>query len=259
MLPVAAYDEISEEKLMAILVRSDADIRADVIDEIDDDPAVTVNDIAVIVEGGIVTLTGVADSYGTRRAAENAAWWVCGVRDVVNQIVVDPTLLGVPTDAELAADVQKRLEHNFLLPKDRIRVSVHDGVVTLAGSVDWHLQREAARESAAGAKGVRDINDEIEIDRSRAEPGQIQASIKKALIRRAQVDAGDIHVAVDGGHVTLSGTARSAAERQDAVDAAWRVRGVTQVNDNITIEPFLKGFGPSAGRPQVLPAHGGKR
>jgi hypothetical protein len=125
MLPVAAYDEISEEKLMAILVRSDADIRADVIDEIDDDPAVTVNDIAVIVEGGIVTLTGVADSYGTRRAAENAVWWVCGVRDVVNQIVVDPTLLGVPTDAELAADVQKRLEHNFLLPKDRIRVSVH--------------------------------------------------------------------------------------------------------------------------------------
>src|SRR5579871_2874617 len=92
--------------------RSDADIREDVREEIEYDPVVTVHDIAVVVEDGTVTLAGVADSYGTRRAAEDAAWRIRGVRQVVNRILVDPGLLGVPTDAEIAADVRQRLEHN---------------------------------------------------------------------------------------------------------------------------------------------------
>jgi hypothetical protein len=36
------------------------------------------------------------------------------VRSVLNRIVVNRALLGVPTDAEIEADVQNRLEHNFL-------------------------------------------------------------------------------------------------------------------------------------------------
>jgi osmotically-inducible protein OsmY len=45
-------------------------------------------------------------------------------------------------------------------------------------------------------------------------------------------------VIVDGGHVTLAGEARSFAERQAAEDAAWRARGVTDVTDNIAIQPY---------------------
>jgi len=223
---------------MATMVRGDAEIRSDVMDEIAYDPAVTVHDIAVIVEDGLVTLTGTADSYGTRQAAVDAAWRISGVRDVINTIVVDPTLLGVPTDDEIAADVRERLEKDFLVPKGRITVEVHDGVVTLAGTVDWHFQREAVREEAEDAKGVRDVNNEIEIDRSHASPQQIQSSIQKALTRSAQVNASNIQVAVDEGHVTLSGTARSFAEQQEAENAAWRARGVTDVTDRIVIQPF---------------------
>jgi osmotically-inducible protein OsmY len=52
------------------------------------------------------------------------------------------------------------------------------------------------------------------------------------------VEAGNIQVFVDGGHVTLSGKARSFAERQAAEEAAWRARGVTNVTDNIAIRPY---------------------
>jgi osmotically-inducible protein OsmY len=220
------------------MLRQDAEIRADVMEEIAYDPVVTVHDIAVIVEDGLVTLTGTADSYATRQASEDAARRVSGVRDVINEIVVDPTLLGVPTDEEIAADVRERLQKDFLVPKDRITVSVHDGVVTLAGTLSWHFQREAAREEAAEAKGVRDVNNEIEIDRSFASPQEIQSSIRKALTRSAQVEASNIQVAVDAGHVTLTGTARSFAEQQAAENAAWRARGVTDVTDHIVIQPF---------------------
>ena len=39
-----------------------------------------------------------------------------------------------------------------------------------------------------------------------------------------------------GAHVTLTGTVRSAAERQAAEDAAWRAQGVTDVTDHLAIQ-----------------------
>jgi osmotically-inducible protein OsmY len=223
---------------MATLVKSDAEIRADVVDEMAYDPAVTVRNLAVVVEGGVVTLSGVVDSYATLQAAEEAAWRVGGVIGVNDNIIVDPTLLGMPTDDEIAAYLRDRMEKDFLVPKGRITVSVRDGVVTLRGTVDSHLQREAAYEEAADAKGVRGVNNEITIGPSQASPQEISAAIQKALTRDAQVEADNIQVIVDGGHVTLAGEARSFAERQAAEDAAWRARGVTDVTDNIAIQPF---------------------
>jgi osmotically-inducible protein OsmY len=223
---------------MATLMKRDAEIRSNVIDEMNFDPAVTVRDISVVVVNGFVTMAGVADSYGTRRAAERAAWRVAGVVGVDDNIIVDPTLLGMPTDEEIAAHLRERLDKDFLVPKNRITVSVHDSVVTLTGTVDWHLQWEAAQEEAEDARGVRDVNNEIVIDRSHASPQEITASIQKALARSAQIEGNRVEVFVDGGHVTLSGTARSFSERQAAEDAAYRARGVTDVSDNIVIQPF---------------------
>src|SRR5262249_21847783 len=129
---------------MAIDVNSDPQIRESVLEEIEYDPAVTVHDIDVTVQDGTVTLTGVADAYGTRQAAERAAWRVFGVRSVINQVIVDPTMLGMPDDDEIARYLRGRLEKDFLVPKGRVTVDVQDRVVTLSGTVDWHLQRLAA-------------------------------------------------------------------------------------------------------------------
>jgi osmotically-inducible protein OsmY len=223
---------------MATVMTRDAEIRNNVIEEMIYDPAVTVRDISVVVQNGFVTLTGVADSYGTRQASGEAAWRVAGVVGVDNEIIVDPNLLGLPTDAEIAAYLRERMDKDFLVPKNRITVAVHDGVVTLTGTVDWHYQREAAREEAEDANGVRDVNNEITIDRSHSTPQEISASIQKALARSAEIEGSHIQVFVDGGHVTLTGTARTFTERQAAEDAAYRARGVTDVTDNVAIQPF---------------------
>jgi osmotically-inducible protein OsmY len=218
--------------------RRDEEIRGHVTDEMTYDPAVAIRDLSVVVEDGCVTLTGAADSYGTRQAAVEAAWRIGGVAGVDNAIVVDPNLPGMPADEEIAADVRARLDKDPLVPRGRIMVSVHDGVVTMMGTVDWHFQRKAARKAAEKTNGVREVKQKIVINRSHASPQEIMAAIRKALDRSAQVEGSRIQVFVDGGHVTLSGTARSFSERQAAEEAAYRARGVTDLTDNIVIQPF---------------------
>ena len=56
-------------------------------------------------------------------------------------------------------------------------------------------------------------------------------------IRSAEVDAKRITVEANGGEVTLKGTVRSWAERQEAECAAWRAPGVVKVDNRIVISP----------------------
>ena len=58
-----------------------------------------------------------------------------------------------------------------------------------------------------------------------------------ALVRSAQVDAQRVEVTADGGKVTLKGTVRSWAERQEAERSAWAAPGVTSVDNQIRILP----------------------
>jgi osmotically-inducible protein OsmY len=57
------------------------------------------------------------------------------------------------------------------------------------------------------------------------------------LRRSAEVDASRINVESNGDEVTLTGTVRSWAERQDAERAAWWAPGVKAVRNNIIVSP----------------------
>jgi osmotically-inducible protein OsmY len=50
-----------------------------------------------------------------------------------------------------------------------------------------------------------------------------------------QLDANNIQIELDGSKVTLSGTVRSWFERNEASRAAWNVKGVAAVQNDISI------------------------
>jgi osmotically-inducible protein OsmY len=70
--------------------RPPPEIQADVVSEIDRDSRISdASRIVVTVEGGSVRLAGSVDTDPDRLAAEEDAWFVAGVRSVVNNVRVD--------------------------------------------------------------------------------------------------------------------------------------------------------------------------
>jgi hypothetical protein len=64
---------------------------------------------------------------------------------------------------------------------------------------------------------------------------ELAERVKRALEAEAKIQAAGIDVTVSGGTVTLWGTAASADERTRAARAAYRVPGVTMVDNKLAV------------------------
>lgn len=111
-------------------------------------------------EGGVL-LRGEVHSLVQRRLAEVLAWWVPGVRNVTNLIVVDPP--EEDNDEELRDNLQVIFAKDFLVDPARFKVLVHDGIVTLRGQVPAEEEKRAAEKDCWYTPGVVDVVNELEV------------------------------------------------------------------------------------------------
>ena len=217
-------------------MRSDIDIKRDVEAELRWNPNIDATDIAVAVKDGVVTLSGFVRSYAQKFEAEQTAKRVNGVRAVANDIEVRLPIFNQRPDPEIARDAVEEIQKNLPYASDHIGVVVRDGWVTLEGSVEWNYQRERAAQGVRRVRGVKGVTNLIELQ-PRVPPVEVKHKIEEAFRRSAELDANRITVETEGGVVTLRGTVRSWAERQEAERVAWATPGVVRVNNLITISP----------------------
>jgi len=223
---------------MSERVRTDEEIRDDVLDELEWDPAIPdASQIGVAVENGVVTLSGVVDSYPVKRAAEEAARRVEGVRAIANDIEVRVPSEGIRSDTDIAAAAVNALEWDSQVPSERIKVVVRNGWVTLEGTVDWHYQKEAAERDVRNLQGVVGVTNLIKVAAPQISPEEVKARIQRALERSAQLEAQRINVEVQDGKLILTGRVRSMAERDQVEAAAWSTKGVSEVENRIVVSP----------------------
>ncbi|MDT4906176.1 MAG: hypothetical protein QOF92_3717 [Pseudonocardiales bacterium] len=210
------------------------ELMAEVNDELFWDPKVDNTAIAVSADDGAITLRGTVGSLREKREAKKAAQRVYGVMSLDNQLQVRLLDDARRADADLRGDVLQALALDSLVPQS-VDAKVDNGFVTLTGTVDWQFQRDEADYVASNIVGLLDVFNEIEINSPTPNAFDVKDSIKKALKRNAGIDGDGLSVTSSNGTATISGTVRSWAEHDEAIDAAWAAPGVTSVRDDMAI------------------------
>lgn len=217
-------------------MRKDIDIQNDVVAELQWEPGLRDDDIAVGVRDGVVTLGGAASSYGDKMIAERVAARIRGVQAIANDIEVRIPSISTRTDPEIAHAVLDALRWDFAVPEKLITVKVDKGWLTLEGEVEWHYQRDAAERAVRYLIGVKGVTNLIRVP-VRPAPNDVKKKITDALHRSAQFDAEHVTVDIVGHRAILHGTVRSYTESRDATRAARNAPGITEVENRLTVNP----------------------
>lgn len=216
-------------------MRTDAEIQKDVMEELRWELVQHSNEIGVTVKNGVVTLSGVVDSYSRKLEAEHAAKKVLGVKAVAQEIIVKLTDQGKKTDAEIASAVLNALKWHSSIPEDKVQVKVEKGWVTLDGQVDWDFQRVYSKSSVENLEGVVGISNNIKLA-PKLKTADVKNKIFAAFHRSATLDSENIQISSEGTKVILSGKVRSFVEKKDAERAAYLAPGVTEVENKLMID-----------------------
>jgi osmotically-inducible protein OsmY len=143
---------------VALGVRSDADVAADVRSALVLDYQVPDDRLYVSVANGYVTLSGNVDWYYQRDAAEDDAAMILGVQGLSDEITVNQA--GASATA-ISSGIAQAFARNAELFDDNIEVTTDGGRVTLSGTVATWSESDMAEDIAWMSPGVNSVTNNI--------------------------------------------------------------------------------------------------
>lgn len=138
-------------------------------------------------------------------------------------------------DNQILAAIERDLQFDDAVSQDMVNVSVDAGVVTLSGSTHTLFGKRRAQRLAASLKGVRAVVNRIRVLSDGRDDELIAADIHAGLEDDPMIDRSELVTEVEHGVVTLSGFTESYAAKQWVGKLVADVRGVTGVDNQLTI------------------------
>ncbi len=141
-------------------------------------------------------------------------------------------------DAQIMADVTKALDSKRF---NDVKVAVHNGVVTLTGTVDVYSAKQDADDRVHHRKNLKGVQNLIEV----ATPAIDDVTLRNKLAEKLAYDRigygtnafNAFTIGVQDGVVTLGGTAYGPTDKDSAVSLVENYPGVKDVVDNIDVTP----------------------
>jgi osmotically-inducible protein OsmY len=217
-------------------MKSNQDLQKEIQEALKWEPLLHAAEIGVIVKDGIVTLTGTVDSYAKKLEAENATKKVAGVKALVEKIEIKHhNSSSKLDDTEIAQNITQALKWNLEVPKEKVRVKVEHGWITLEGELQWKYQSDCVIGSVKNLLGVTGISNKIKIKPSSEDTIELQ-NIVEALRRNWSIDDRNIEVSLKNHNVVISGKVNSWYEKNEAERIAWNAPGVWNVINELVVD-----------------------
>ena len=143
------------------------------------------------------------------------------------------------SDSGITSVVEASLQANDMVKARQVEVQTREGVVYLTGVVDTVEARNEAARVAWRTEGVRGVDNDLTVgERTVGEwidDVVISSKVKSQLIANSLIRAGDIDVSSSQGVVTFIGRVSSPAVKADAERIARATKGVTDVNNELSV------------------------
>ncbi len=123
-----------------------------------DEPGVP-RGVMMRVANGHLTLEGCVQTFYQRACAERALRFLDGVRSINNQIAVKPDI----SASGIKLHIVEQLQAEVLDGAHAIDVQVHDGHVTISGTVHSMNERRCVEDSVRSAPGVLTVDNQLRV------------------------------------------------------------------------------------------------
>ncbi len=194
-------------------------------------------------DNGIVTLTGTVSDKDDKALAADTVKNIHGVLSVKNEIVVKDAP-AEHSDAWIALKIRGRLLVKANVSATSTDVAVKDGIVTLTGTADNIAQKELTAVYAAEIDWVKSVENKIVVVEAPApttigekiDDASITSQVKFALLGNKATSALKTKITTTDGVVLITGEAATEAEKTLAGKLAGNIRGVTSVDNRMTVK-----------------------
>tara|TARA_R110002049_G_scaffold4601_5_gene32603 strand:- start:835777 stop:837012 length:1236 start_codon:yes stop_codon:yes gene_type:complete len=147
--------------------------------------------------------------------------------------LASPRAVLAETDNEITQSLKQAIKFDYRFRDYTIEVAASGGKVTLKGSVESFLDKDAVEQIAKRTDGVTSVVNLLDVDASSTDDKRIASEIQDKFERSKDLGARSIQVSVDHGIVTLRGNLADSEVSAWAERVASEVDGVRSVDNKL--------------------------
>ncbi|HEX3019200.1 MAG TPA: BON domain-containing protein [Chitinispirillaceae bacterium] len=145
------------------------------------------------------------------------------------------------TDDEMKRIIIDQLSWDYRIGMSAIEVNVHNGEVTLEGTVPSYAARQAAEADVLQVPGVTGVKDKMALkfpsNLTIPSDSEIQIRLLNRFLWNPNIEASSVDVTVDKGTVILRGTTDAYWKKMRAEEIAYDIQGVVHVSNELVVVP----------------------